>query len=139
MKYPFSILLSQFGRSALSLAAAFTLFLSLVSLPSLSMAGSDKSNPQALSKAAASVLREQQIIQKEVNDVLQRLAKDAKYARAFDAAAVKQDKAELVRLLKEGGIKTHEVSIEEIDKDLHVRIQVVCTNGLCRIVIDITW
>lgn len=90
--------------------------------PSLS-AGSKKPNPAALQKAAGALAEEQASGQKQADTLLHRLASDEGFAKTFDAAVYKGDKAALTRLITDGGV-TNKFTIDKIDKDLRITITI---------------
>lgn len=94
----------------------------LVAPPLLStaVAGSTEPNPKALSKAAQESLSDQKVAQKELNALMYKLAKDAKFAKEFDMAVFKKDEPQIISLMKEGGIKQSSVKIEKIESDLKI-------------------
>lgn len=94
-----------------------------------SFGGSTKSNPQALAKAATEKLA----TLSEIKGFLEKLAENGEYTKQFDAAAFANDKKRLVALIRQAGVKSEPVSIDEIksDKMIYIRID--------RVVIIIVW
>jgi hypothetical protein len=99
--------------------------------------GSTTNNPKALSKAAGELLKSQMTAQQEVTALLSRIQLDARFAQAFDRAAFDDDETMLLRLLKEGGLESDDVTIEVIDKDVKIHLK-GCFLGFC-FEFDLQW
>lgn len=105
--------------------------------PSEAIAGSAEPNPEALAKAAASMRNASDTVNREVRSLLTELAKSGDLTKRFDQAAFKKDKEQLVKLMREAGVKRSDVTIEEIASDLKIKVS-VCFRGIC-VSISIKW
>jgi hypothetical protein len=127
--------LPRLSGRALTLFAIVVVTLTIA--PSLS-AGSKKPNPAALQKAAGALAEEQAATTRQAEALLHRLASDEGFAKSFDAAVYKGDKAALTRLITEGGV-TNKFTIDNIDKDLRITITIRCSGRGCSITITVRW
>ena len=109
------------------------IFALLCMSPYSANAGSTQPNPKALSASAASA----STIQTEVQGLFKKLAKDPAFAKKFDAAAFAKDEKGLIALIREAGVKSGEVSIDEIAPDVKVTITIKTRWG--KISITVEW
>jgi hypothetical protein len=128
-------LLRSYTKRSLCMFMAL-LTVSLTTAP-VAMAGSKESNPGALAKAAVEKRNDFRVVDTERNAFLTKLSTNRAFAKRFDAAVVKKDKEEVVKLLKEGGFKRSDVAVEEFGDDLWIRITIRWDHIV--IIITINW
>ncbi len=70
------------------------------------------------------------LVNKEVSLLLDRLEKGGDFVQRFEEATMRKDKKQLLGLIREAGVRKSQVTIEEINSDFAIRIE-MCTVSFC--------
>jgi hypothetical protein len=93
-------------------------------------AGSTKPNPAGLAKAAAAKVDTCRVGQNEMSLFVNKLAKGGEFTQQVDLAVYRKDTKQLVKLVREAGVRRSKITVEEMRPDFFFRLK-LCFSGFC--------